>query len=118
MKLSYNISITKPTITTSVEHTDDAVPVKFNLEQNYPNPFNPSTTISYTLNKPDAVKLNIYDILGRLVNTLVDEYKAAGSYTILWNGKNNHGQDVKSGVYIYSLTAGDRTQNKKMLLLK
>jgi photosystem II stability/assembly factor-like uncharacterized protein len=83
------------------------------VAQNYPNPFNPSTVISFKLSEQCNVELKIYDVLGNEVATLVDEYKAAGSYEVEWNASN-----LPSGVYIYQLRSGTNTQMKKMLLLK
>ena len=83
------------------------------LEQNYPNPFNPTTTITYQLPKDGAVTLKIYDILGREVKTLVNEYKPAGSYSVTFNASN-----LASGVYIYQLKSGDFIANKKLVLMK
>ncbi|MEJ2616599.1 MAG: T9SS type A sorting domain-containing protein [Ignavibacteriaceae bacterium] len=88
-------------------------PGRFELYQNYPNPFNPSTTIKYDLSKQSRVKLEIYDILGRRVATLVDETKKAGRYQIVWNASR-----LTSGVYFERLQAGDYSAVKKLLLLK
>ena len=90
----------------------------FVVEQNYPNPFNPSTTISYQLPKAEEVRIIIYDLAGRLVRELMNESKDAGSYTVSWDGKNQHSQPVASGMYIYQLRAGEFIQSRKMLFLK
>ncbi len=97
---------------------DENLPLKYNLEQNYPNPFNPGTTINFSLPKFSTVQIKIYDALGREVRSLISEEKSAGSYNILWDGKNNYGSRVSSGVYLYTIHAGDFYQSKKMLLLK
>ena len=103
-----------------------SVPKKFELEQNYPNPFNPQTSISYAIAQNASVKLTIYNILGQKISTLVDEQKVSGVYSVSWNGKNDAGAQVASGLYFYRLEA-KHTQNgnqrifvdaKKMLLLK
>lgn len=98
------------------------VPATFALNQNYPNPFNPSTKISYDLSAPGIVTLKVFNILGQEVATLVNGYSAAGAFEVEWNGKDNVGRSVASGVYLYRLhaTAGatDFLQMKKMLLLK
>lgn len=86
---------------------------QFSLNQNYPNPFNPSTTIQYSIPKAGQVKLNIYSVTGKLVASLVDEYKPAGSYTVNFNAAN-----LPSGVYFYRLTSGSFVENRKMILLK
>jgi hypothetical protein len=94
------------------------IPKKFSLEQNYPNPFNPTTQIKFDISKTLNVTLKIYDILGREVRTLVNEIKSAGSYSVMWDGKNNSGNQISSGVYFYRLEAGDFTGIKKMVLVK
>lgn len=84
----------------------------------YPNPFNPETTISYDLIKYDKVKLEIFNIKGQLIKTLVNETKDAGSFSVKWDGKNDKMQKVALGVYFYKLTTSEKTLTKKMLLLK
>ncbi|MBZ0199796.1 MAG: T9SS type A sorting domain-containing protein, partial [Ignavibacteriaceae bacterium] len=88
----------------------------FNLMQNYPNPFNPVTTINYSIAKAGLVTLQVYDILGREVKTLVNEVKAAGNYEVNFNATSTG--SLASGMYIYKLTAGSFTKVNKMLLLK
>jgi len=83
------------------------------LYQNYPNPFNPSTTIKYDLPKQSRVKIEVYDILGRKVATLVDETRIAGSYQVIWNANRS-----ASGVYFYRIETGNYCATKKLLLLK
>jgi hypothetical protein len=90
----------------------------FQLEQNYPNPFNPSTTISYNLTQPDNVRLRIYDMLGTEIATLVNGEQQAGVQHVVWNGTDNLGHAVSSGVYLYQLESGDQIQQHKMLLIK
>jgi len=97
------------------------LPKTFALEQNSPNPFNPSTTINYQVPEDAgglAVSLNVYDIRGRLVRTLVKEVKGPGYYTAYWDGTNNHGQQVSSGVYFYRFSSEKYTLTRKMVLLK
>jgi hypothetical protein len=95
------------------------VPETFALGQNYPNPFNPTTQIQYDLPKASDVRLVIYNILGQPVRTLVNETnQVAGRYNMTWDGKNDHGQTVATGVYIYKINAGEFTATKKMNLLK
>ncbi len=88
------------------------------LFQNAPNPFSDQTSISYQLPKAGQVKLNVYNIAGQKVKTLVDEAQQAGSYTIKWDRHDNKGRQVSAGVYIYNLSIGDQTQTRKMILLK
>ncbi len=90
----------------------------FQLEQNYPNPFNPATTISYDLKQMDTVTLRIFDMRGTVVNTLVDAQQQAGVYHVSWNGTDQLGNPVSSGVYVYQLESGSQIQQRKMLLVK
>jgi hypothetical protein len=92
---------------------DTQYPQGFELSQNYPNPFNPITQINYTLPRDGHVRLEIYNLLGQKVGTLVDEYQQAGQKTVNWEAK-----DLSSGIYFYKLTAGDFTATKKMVLTK
>ena len=91
---------------------------RFQLEAAYPNPFNPRTRISYSLNEIGHVSLAIYDILGRHVRRLVDQTKPVGEHSSVWNGRDDNGNIVSSGVYIYRLIAKDRVATRKMLFLK
>jgi uncharacterized protein YfaQ (DUF2300 family) len=99
--------------TSRVEQLSSTAPKTFLLEQNYPNPFNPSTTIRYQLPVASEVKLEVYDVLGKKVATLVSERQAAGYYQYVWNANG-----LTSGVYFYRLQAGTFTQTKKMILVK
>jgi PKD repeat protein len=94
------------------------VPDKYLLSQNYPNPFNPSTTIKFDLPKNSYVVLNIYNVNGQLVRTLVNGYRNAGSYKITWDGKNNSGISVASGIYIYIIKADSFTHVRRITLIK
>jgi hypothetical protein len=91
---------------------------EFDLSQNYPNPANPSSTINFKLPESGKVSLRIFNILGQEVKTLVDEHREAGSYTFIWDGKNNRGLSVPSGIYLYTIKAGDNVVTKKLMLLK
>lgn len=95
------------------EEQSVSVPKVFSLYQNYPNPFNPNTTIKFDLPKAAFTKLTIYDVLGRVVATLVNQKMNAGSYDIAWDASS-----YASGTYIYKLEAGDYTSVKKMTLVK
>lgn len=103
---------------TSVSVADNQIPNSFELSQNYPNPFNPSTTIRYALPEGRNVKIIVYDINGKEITTLINDYQNAGIHNIVWNGKNNSGQQVVSGIYFYNMQAGNFSQTKKMILLK
>jgi hypothetical protein len=98
---------------TDVKQDNSETPVSYNLSQNYPNPFNPSTVISYSIPNESNVSLKIYNLLGQEVKTLVDESKAPGTYKVNFNAG-----DLSSGIYFYSLHAGNFYQVKKMILIK
>ncbi len=91
---------------------------KNSLSQNYPNPFNPQTTIAFSLKDRGHVKIDVYNVNGELVRTLLDETRAAGSDHVRWDGRNNANQPVSSGVYFYKLVTNNFSQTKKMVLLK
>jgi hypothetical protein len=93
-------------------------PSAYALGQNYPNPYNPLTQISFQLSQAGVVSLRIYNVQGQLVRTLVNEYKSAGTYSISWNGKNDLGMEVSSGIYFYRIQAGNFTETKRMVLIK
>jgi len=93
-------------------------PGTFELMQNYPNPFNSSTTIKYELPVGAKVRLTIFNMLGQEVKTLVNEYQEAGFHKVMWDGRNNAGIPVSSGVYIYAVKAGNFFKTKKMVLLR
>jgi hypothetical protein len=102
-----------------------SVPHDFELNQNYPNPFNPTTTIHFNVHRPSSTvrspiptTLKIYNILGQLVKTLVNESKNAGEYQVVWDGKDERGNSLASGIYFYRLQIGEQTQTRRMLLLK
>jgi hypothetical protein len=94
------------------------LPTSYNLAQNYPNPFNPQTTISFALPEAGAVKLEVYNVLGQKVSTLVDHYLPAGHHEVVFSGDDGHGHELSSGVYFYRLHAGTFESSRKMLLLK
>lgn len=99
---------------------DAAVPHGFALEQNHPNPFNPSTSITFRLatGQPQPVRLRIYDLRGRVVVTLVDAVLPSGEYTQRWDGRDGQGVPAASGLYLYKLEHGSRSQTRKMLLIR
>jgi hypothetical protein len=96
----------------------ELLPLKFELAQNFPNPFNPATSIKFTLPEPGRAALEIYNVLGQRVRTLVDEALPAGLYTVTWDGTDWDGHEVGSGIYFYRLKYGDFTEQRKMVLLK
>ena len=99
---------------------------QFLLLQNYPNPFNPRTNVEFAIADADWVKLTVHDLLGRTIAVLVNERRPAGRYQVTWDGRNDAGEVVANGVYIYRLTAGDpsdgsgqvRVATRKMMLVK
>jgi hypothetical protein len=90
----------------------------FSLAQNFPNPFNPNTFIQFSLPVSGKISLKIYNLLGQEVKTLIDEEKRAGEYEVLWDGKDNFGEDVASGIYFYRVAVGDFSETRKLVLLK
>ena len=94
------------------------LPKAYALHQNYPNPFNPVTNLSYDLPEEAMVNITIFDMMGRMVTNLVNENQSAGYKRLQWNAINNSGQPISAGLYIYSIKAGNFSQNRKMILLK
>jgi len=103
---------------TGIADDDGNQPAAFTLFQNFPNPFNPSTSISYELPQSERVILQIYNVLGEKVRTLVDERQAAGVQSVVWDGTDDAGQIVSTGTYVYELTVGDVSEKKKMMFVK
>jgi len=99
-------------VATSIDGTDE-LPNNFTLEQNYPNPFNPTTNISYTLPANAEVTLEVFNVAGQRVATLVDAFQSTGSYNVTFDASN-----LASGLYTYRLTTGNSVQVKKMMLIK
>ena len=104
-------------ISASTLSIDKLFPLSFNLNQNHPNPFNPKTTISYQLAKGTDVRIIVHDMLGRLVKTLVNQHQGPGYHMVSWNATNNQNEYVSSGLYFYTIQAGDFSLTKKMVLL-
>ena len=96
----------------------ETVPDHLVLLQNYPNPFNPVTTLRYELSQESFVNITIYDMLGNVVKNIVSQNQNPGYKSIQWNATNNLGQPVSTGLYFYTIQAGDFIQTKKVLLLK
>jgi len=98
------------------------LPKVFSLNQNHPNPFNPTTTITFDVpgekGNEKQVRLTIYDIRGRKVRTLVNSKFVPGSHRAIWDGRNDRGQRVTSGVYLYTMRSGDKVYTKKMVMVK
>ena len=98
--------------------TTPGVPEAFALAQNYPNPFNPETQIAYTLPAFSHVRLDVFNLMGQRVRTLVDEKQATGVYTVRWDGQTDSGASVATGVYVYRLKTGAFEASRKMVLLR
>jgi len=96
----------------------EIIPVVFALHQNYPNPFNPVTSLRYDLPEDGLVNITIYDMMGRVVNTLINDSQNAGYKSIQWNATNDRNEPVSAGLYIYTIQAGEFRKTKKMVLLK
>lgn len=113
----YTLTITGA-LATAVEQLDGDVPSRFVLGQNYPNPFNPTTRIQYDVPANAPVRLEVFDLLGRPVRTLVNTTQAAGVYAVSWDGTTDAGAPVATGVYLYRLQAGSFSQSRTMVLLQ
>jgi hypothetical protein len=105
-------------MSTESDNSPETVPVAATLVGNYPNPFNPETTIFFSLQQPQNVEIEIFNTQGKKVKTLANSNFAAGDHQIMWNGSNQNGKDVASGVYFYKMKAGKYTSTKKMILMK
>jgi hypothetical protein len=92
--------------------------VRNELFQNYPNPFNPSTTIQYSVAEAGHVELMVYNVAGQRISSLVNDTKLPGKYTEIWDGRNDHGRSVATGIYFYRLRTRSYTAVKKMILLR
>jgi predicted extracellular nuclease len=105
-------------VTTGVEEISGQMPLEYSLSQNYPNPFNPVTRLTYTLPQAGAVKIEIFNVTGQKVRTLVDGTMSAGQHTLTWRSVDDHGNEVASGLYFCRFQAGDFKTVRKMVLLK
>ncbi len=118
----YNLNNGYPVLsyTVGIQDEQDFMPPVSGLMlcQNSPNPFNPTTTISFSIPKDDKVELKVYNIKGQLVKTLVNDHLEAGMHKAVWNGDNQSGKNVSSGIYLYRLESGGKSKAQKMLLLK
>ena len=110
---------TKETVTgVDADELEAQVPGAFLLHQNYPNPFNPSTAIRFALPRATSAQLIVFNLQGREIRRLIDEFLPGGSHTIHWDATNHQGQPVSSGVYLYRLQAGGYGETRKMILLR
>jgi hypothetical protein len=107
-----------PTDVSDQEEGQENIPTSFSLKQNYPNPFNPQTIIEYVLPKDCELEIAIYNILGRKTRTLVKEFQKSGQHRVEWDGKDEEGKEVSSGIYFYRIKTPEFSQAKKMVLLR
>ena len=106
------------TATDVEEEIEVTLPKDFGISQNYPTPFNPQTVIEYAVARDSRVRIIVYNVLGQRVTVLKDEWEQAGYKSVNWDGTNQSGQEVGTGIYFYKITAGDFVKTKKMVLLK
>jgi hypothetical protein len=106
------------TTLTSLSRPSENLPRQFGLAQNYPNPFNPSTSIDFSLPVASRATVDVYNVVGEKVTTLLDRFLPAGRYSVSWDGANANGKPASSGMYFYRLKAGEFTDTKKMMLVK
>ena len=111
-------SVEYDTTLTSVPDLKNVYPEKFELYQNYPNPFNSQTVIKYNIPEASNVLIEVYNILGQRIKTLINDFKNPGYYNVIWNARNNNGLTVSSGVYLYRIKAGEFSITKKLILMK
>jgi hypothetical protein len=113
-----SVSFSAVDLAWTAENSTQDVPTLFSLGQNFPNPFNPSTTLSYKLEKPAKVKLAIYDVVGREIQTLISRYQFQGQYNVKWESVDDAGQKLPSGMYVARLQVENEVATKKMILTK
>jgi len=113
-----DVSISVIGSVTSAGGTKDELPTSYELGDNYPNPFNPSTKIQVGIPEAGNTLIVIYNTLGQKVRTLTDEFHAAGRFEVTWDGKDDAGRTVGTGVYLYRLVSGQKSMVKKMILVK
>jgi len=115
---NYRFSLLSSQVTSVAEYPTNKFPQEFSLQQNYPNPFNPTTAIDYQIPAAGMVSLQLFDVQGRVVRTLVNEEQNPRVYRVIWNGRNDRGEEVAGGIYFYRLTTSQNTKTLKLLLLK
>ena len=118
MMILFGLYYVSDELTTKNEDDTEIIPITYLLHQNYPNPFNPITSLRYDLPEDGVVNITIYDIMGRIVKTLVNDSQTAGYKSIQWNAANDRNESVSAGLYLYTIQAGEFRQTKKMVLLK
>ena len=118
MMILFGLYYVSDELTTKNEDDTEIIPITYLLHQNYPNPFNPITSLRYDLPEDGIVNITVYDIMGRIVKTLVNDSQTAGYKSIQWNAANDRNESVSAGLYLYTIQAGEFRQTKKMVLLK
>ena len=118
MNLSRNVEVTGAPATAILETFDANLPTAFELDQNFPNPFNSGTVIRFALPEARSVELAVFNLSGQKVARLIQGVREAGQYTVRWDGRDDSGQSLASGVYLYRLQAGDQVETRKLLLLR
>jgi len=111
-------AILNESIVENIEGGVSTIPKTFALKQNYPNPFNPVTTIKYQIPAESRVVLSVYNILGQRIKTILNDVQPAGYYTVQWNGRDETGNQVASGIYFYRIQADGYVNTCKMLFMK
>lgn len=106
-----------PTDVTELDN-DNNLPTEFGLGQNYPNPFNPTTTFEFSLPVKSNVEIQVFNVLGQKITTLADQEYPAGVYQVTWDGTNDAGQQIASGIYFYSMKAGSFSETRKLMMVK
>jgi len=114
----HRVSLNEGVMPVRIERVEVTIPNAYRLSQNYPNPFNPQTTITYDVAEPGTVRLSVYALTGQLVRTLMDGERSIGSYSAVWDGRDDAGRDVASGVYLCRMEAADYRAVRKMLLVR
>ena len=118
MMILFGLYYVSDELTTKDEDDTEIIPITYLLHQNYPNPFNPITSLRYDLPEDGIVNITVYDIMGRIVKTLVNDSQTAGYKSIQWNAANHRNESVSAGLYLYTIQAGQFRQTRKMVLLK
>ncbi|MFZ5979702.1 MAG: T9SS type A sorting domain-containing protein [Candidatus Zixiibacteriota bacterium] len=115
---AFSLNMARGVFTEVDSDADDALPTAYSLAQNYPNPFNPETRIEFSIPNNSDIKLTIFNMLGQNVKVLLEESRSAGTHTVSWDGTDQNGENVASGIYLYRLETEKFTTTKKMLLLR
>ena len=116
--MTKSITVFAEPITAVLEDHTDAKPADLALDQNYPNPFNSGTVIRFSLPQSQGVELSVYNLAGQEVLTLVEGTRPAGTHVVSWDGRDDQGRTLASGLYLYRLAAGSRVETRKLLLLQ